>query len=78
MSAVMIGYSVTGSCLQYILYRSDWDRLSKLIVERNGGIESNSSLEESDSSSEDSDLSLADSDSSSEEPVSRCLKGKIR
>jgi hypothetical protein len=67
MSAVVIGYSVTGTCLQYIFVRSDWDRLSKLIVERNGGIESYSSSEESE-----------ESGSSEEESVSRRLKGKTR
>jgi len=50
VSAVVIGYSVTGTCLQYVLVRSDWGRLSKLIVERNAEIESDSSNSSSDGS----------------------------
>ena len=49
VSAVVIGYSATGTCLQYILVRSDWERLSKIVVERNGGIESDSSSDSSSS-----------------------------
>jgi len=45
VSAVVIGYTITGTCLQYILVRSDWERLSKLVIEEN---------EESDSSDESS------------------------
>ena len=48
VSSVVIGYTFAGTCLQYILVRSDWERLSKLVIEVNGGIESE---EESDSSS---------------------------
>jgi MATE family multidrug resistance protein len=32
-SAVVIGYSITNTALLYILVRSDWDRLSKIIVD---------------------------------------------
>lgn len=32
-SAVVIGYSVTCTALVYVLIRSDWERLSKIIVE---------------------------------------------
>mmetsp|Transcript_16536 Transcript_16536/g.37960 ORF Transcript_16536/g.37960 Transcript_16536/m.37960 type:complete len:196 (+) Transcript_16536:509-1096(+) len=51
VSSVVIGYSFTGTCLFYILLRSDWERLSRILVEAN---ESDSS-DESSSSSESSD-----------------------
>ena len=42
-ASVVIGYSVTGTCLLYILIRSDWERLSRIVVELNAEIESSSS-----------------------------------
>jgi Na+-driven multidrug efflux pump len=38
-SAVVIGYSITGTLLCYVLLRSDWERLSKHIVELNAADE---------------------------------------
>lgn len=34
-SAVVVGNSVTGTCLAYVLVRSDWERLSLILVELN-------------------------------------------
>lgn len=39
VAAVVIGYDVTGTCLLYILIRSDWNWLTNIIIERNGGIQ---------------------------------------
>lgn len=52
--AVVVGYSVTGTCLLYVLIRSDWDRLSKIVVSLNADLESSSSS--SDSVSDDESL----------------------
>lgn len=52
-SAVVLGNSVTGTWLLYILVRSDWERLSRLVAELN----------------EESDLSSSDSSSSSSEEL---------
>lgn len=60
VSAVVIGYSVTGTCLLYILARSDWERLSRLLVKENGGFESASDGEEY---SEKISIALSDSES---------------
>jgi len=77
VSAVVIGYSVTGTCLQYILVRSDWTRLSKIIVDRNGGVELDSSPDSSSDSSppdSSSDYSASSSDREKEK-MSRYLPG---
>lgn len=50
-ASVVIGYSVTCSALLYILLRSDWERLSKALVEQNG-LESESDSDSSDEESE--------------------------
>jgi len=42
-AAVVVGYSITGTCLMYILIRSDWERLSRIVVELNANWESSSS-----------------------------------
>jgi Na+-driven multidrug efflux pump len=42
-ASVVIGYSVTGTCLMYILIRSDWERLSRIVVELNADLDSSSS-----------------------------------
>jgi len=55
-SAVVLGNSVTGTCLTYILVRSDWERLSRILMELN---------DESESSSSSSSSSSSDSSSSS-------------
>jgi len=34
-AAVVVGYSLTGTCLTYVLLRSDWVRLAEHIVETN-------------------------------------------
>jgi len=44
-AAVVVGYSITGTCLMYILIRSDWERLSRIVVELNADWESSSSSE---------------------------------
>lgn len=46
--AVVMGYAVTGSCLMYILIRSDWERLAFLIVERNAMEDDSSSSSKDD------------------------------
>jgi Na+-driven multidrug efflux pump len=54
-AAVVAGYSVTGTALLYILIRSDWERLSKIVVElneRDDDLSSSSSSSSSDDSSE--------------------------
>lgn len=53
-ASVVVGYSITGTCLLYILIRSDWERLSKIIVELNAGDDMSSSSSSS-SSDEDGD-----------------------
>lgn len=53
VASVVAGYSVTGTCLLYILIRSDWERLSKIIVELNAEDDFSSSSSSSSSSSED-------------------------
>lgn len=65
-SAVVIGYSVTGTCLLYILVISDWERLSRIVVELNTESDEgpSSSSSSSDSSSSSSNLSSCSSDSS--------------
>lgn len=50
-SAVVVGDIFTGTCLTYILFRSDWSRLSKRVMELNAESESSSSSERSRSSS---------------------------
>eukprot|EP00543_Licmophora_paradoxa_P007576 CAMPEP_0202453496 /NCGR_PEP_ID=MMETSP1360-20130828/11460_1 /ASSEMBLY_ACC=CAM_ASM_000848 /TAXON_ID=515479 /ORGANISM="Licmophora paradoxa, Strain CCMP2313" /LENGTH=743 /DNA_ID=CAMNT_0049072605 /DNA_START=9 /DNA_END=2240 /DNA_ORIENTATION=+ len=47
-SAVVIGYSVNCTALFYIVLRSDWARLSKIIVEENEDEDSDSDDEEDD------------------------------
>jgi MATE family multidrug resistance protein len=59
VSAVVIGYSVTGTSLLYVLCRSDWTRLSKLLVEENGGIESDDESEYSEKIAGESELDEA-------------------
>lgn len=58
-ASVVVGYSITGTCLMYILIRSDWERLSKIVVELNANMESSSSSSSSSESEEES-LSLDD------------------
>lgn len=53
-ASVVVGYSVTGTSLMYILIRSDWDRLSRIVVELNADLDSPSSSVSSSSSVEDS------------------------
>jgi MATE family multidrug resistance protein len=50
-ASVLVGYSVTCTALFYIILRSDWERISKLVVEVND--EESSSDEESDGESSD-------------------------
>merc|ERR1711966_430381 len=82
VGAVIAGYSTSSVILMYILLRSDWVRLSKIIQDLNamtGEIdssddeddESSSSSEESSSSddSSDDDSSSSSSSSSSEDNV---------
>ena len=51
-AAVVLGYCVTGTVLLYVLLRSDWDRLSRILVEQN---EESDSDDDSDSDEESSD-----------------------
>jgi Na+-driven multidrug efflux pump len=53
VASVVAGYSVTGTALLYILIRSDWERLSKIVVELNAR-DDDSSCSSSSSSDEDS------------------------
>lgn len=55
-SAVVVGYSVTGTCLLQVLLRSDWHRLSRNLMEVNAGSDS-SSLSSSGSFSSSSESS---------------------
>lgn len=67
-ASVVIGYQVAGVCMTYIVLRSDWERLSKIVVELNrvtGEVESSDS-EGYSSSSSSSDDSDSDSDSDSD------------
>lgn len=47
-SAVVIGYSVTCTVLFYILLRSDWERISKHVVEINDDSDEESSVDSAD------------------------------
>ena len=40
VSAIVVGYSATGTVLLYILLQSDWERLSKCLIEINAAEES--------------------------------------
>lgn len=53
-SAVVLGDIFTGTCLTYILFRSDWSRLSKTLMELNAESDSSSSSGSSSSSSSSS------------------------
>ena len=57
-SAVVIGYTFTGTCLLYVLVRSDWDRLSRIVVELNAKSGSSSSSDSSSSPSPPNDDEL--------------------
>jgi len=66
-ASVVIGYSIAGTVLSYILIRSDWPRLSHLVQEMNKETgEIASSDEESASSSSSSSKSSSSSDDSSD------------
>jgi Na+-driven multidrug efflux pump len=47
-SAVVIGYSVTCTALFYVILRSDWERISKHVVEINDDSDDESSVESAD------------------------------
>lgn len=68
-SAVVIGYSVSGTILSYILIRSDWERLSKIVQELNaitGEVYSSDSESDDDDDDESSSSSSESSSSSSD------------
>lgn len=65
-ASVVVGYSVTGTCLMYILIRSDWERLSRIVVDLNADIESSSSS--SSSISEEESFSI-EADNEKEQQV---------
>lgn len=65
-AAVVIGYACAGTVMSYIVLRSDWARLSKIIVELNqitGEVESSDSEGEEYSSSSSSSSSSSDDSS---------------
>lgn len=59
-ASVVAGYSITGTCLLYILIRSDWERLSRIVVDLNADIDSSSSS--SSGMSEEESISFEDED----------------
>lgn len=65
VAAVVIGYSLTGSMMAYILLRSDWKRISQIIQDLNAltgeVVSGGSSDEESESSSSASSSSASGS-----------------
>jgi len=64
-AAVVVGYSIMGTCMSYVLLRSDWKKLSDNIMERNAITgETYSSDEDSDDDDEDSSKSSSSSSSS--------------
>lgn len=67
-SCVVIGYAVTSTTLNYILARSDWERLSRVVVALND--EGSSFSSDSSSSSSDSLRLDASSSSSSKSAAS--------
>jgi len=74
VGAVVIGYSTISAALAYVLIRSDWERLSKIILELNaltGEVYSSDEEDGSSSSSSESDSSDSDdSDSEDDDKVS--------
>ena len=62
-SAVVMGYSTAGTALSYVLLRSDWDGLSKIVQELNA---ITGEIDSSDSESDDGSSSSSSSDSSSD------------
>ena len=64
-AAVVIGYMVSGTVLCYIWLTSDWDELSRTVIEAHGDLSSESSSSgDSSSSSSSSDDSFSDDVSS--------------
>jgi len=70
-SAVVIGYAIAGTAMSYVILRSDWERLSRIVIELNkitGEVESSDSESDDDSSSSSSSSSdSSDSDDSSDD-----------
>jgi Na+-driven multidrug efflux pump len=70
-AAVVIGYSTTGTLLSYVLLRSDWERLSKIVQELNALTGECYSDSDDDSSSSSSSSSDDDSDDDSDTETSK-------
>lgn len=72
--AVVIGFSVAGTTLLYILIRSDWERLSRIVVELNASMDPSDSSSESES--DDDEESFRDESSNAKKrSVSGSLNG---
>jgi hypothetical protein len=62
VAAVVIGYSISGAANVYVVLRSDWEKLSEVVIERME--EEEEEEEESSSSSSSSSSSVASEDKS--------------
>jgi MATE family multidrug resistance protein len=78
VAAVVMGYSVMGTCMSYVLMRSDWETLSENIMELNAITGEVYSSDEEEESDDDSSSKSSSSSSSSSDSDSNVVKPKFK